>query len=179
MPCRGDPQVAPALTYGNIIGDVKSSKFLGRTQTRSRAVETESRPPLFDRELDIPVRPQPRLSIDDLYGHQRLIVNPCLSVLGWILAIALLRNGIAGKHLGVCLFAILWIFVPALLIQYHCLDCGATGSYFRAKRHCCPGVVERYFTALGKRSFVPSVKAQLLIWLYVISFAIFHYLIFS
>jgi hypothetical protein len=142
-----------------------------------RSVESEPTPTLFDSELDPPRRPPPALRVESIGPYQRLIVNPFLAVLGWLMAAALIRYSTRSRNLPLYLGALLWLFVPFLLIQFHCLDCGATGWYLRARRHACGAVVARWQRGEWRRFRGPGAKAQLVIWLYVLLAAAILYLV--
>jgi hypothetical protein len=126
-------------------------------------------PPLpRDPEFDHPPRPGVRRPPPEVVGfHQRLLVNPFLTLLATMLMLlagqALARSRWAGH---VPLLAILGTVVAGLVLQYHCLDCGATGSYLRWRRHACPRVVDRWLTPGSAAShFFPMPGTQVVLWL--------------
>jgi hypothetical protein len=129
---------------------------------------------LFDAELDTP-RHRPRTIPDDSVANcQRLIINPFLAILGWLAAGALLRYSLRGHDLALYLTALFGLSIPFLLIQFHCLDCRATGWYIRAGRHVCAGVFARWACGAGGSRW-PGGRTQLLIWLYVLAaFSLFY-----
>jgi hypothetical protein len=108
----------------------------------------EPLPPHRDEEFRRPRGPtaayDPTLPIE---AYQRLVANPFLGLLGFLLWIFALRW--LGYELGPALPWPLHMAVFAagglilLLFQYHCLDCGASGSLFRWHRHECEAVLER------------------------------------
>lgn len=111
-------------------------------------------------------RPGASGPLDDF---RRFIVNPLLAVLLSIPAVLLVRGGLVRHELvwfiaGLCLLGISLLFV-----QYHCLDCGATGFLLRVRRHACPGLTERWRSGRVGRIRPPGVAAQLLIWLYILA----------
>jgi hypothetical protein len=123
---------------------------------------------LFDADLDAP-RPSPRpIPADSVVACQRLIVNPFIAVLGWLAATALIRYSLRSRNLPLHLTAIVWLFVPFLLVQFHCLDCHATGWYLRASHHLCGGVLARWARDGDMRSRLPRPRTQLLLWLYLL-----------
>ena len=54
-----------------------------------------------------------------------------------------------------------------LLIQFHCLDCGATGWLFRYQQHACPRVVARWQNQVVRRFHGPRLRIQLIAWFIV------------
>jgi hypothetical protein len=142
-----------------------ASDSSGRKRLR---VETESRPNLFDPDLDPPRRAPPFRLFDSMSSYQRLIVNPFLAVLGWLAAFALIRFSIRIDNLPLFGTAVLGLFIPFYLIQFHCLDCGETGWYRHARSHACAAVVVRRDRGERERFRGPGIKTQLMIWLYVL-----------
>jgi hypothetical protein len=131
---------------------------------------------LFDADLDTPRRSPRAIPVDSVAGCQRLIVNPFLTILGWLAAVALLRYSLRSHNLALHLTALFGLFVPLLLIQFHCLDCRATGWYVRAGRHACAGVLARWARG-GQRSHWPRGRTQLVLWAYVLAAISLLYLI--
>jgi hypothetical protein len=140
-------------------------------------VDDDSRSPLFDPDLDTPRRSLPPLPVEAIGDYQRLVVNPLLAILGWLLAVGLIRRALWSRNIVLFGVAIHLLFWPFLLIQFHCLDCGTTGWYLQSRRHACAAVVAR----CGRRVFPRRglrARTQLLIWAYVLvagglAFAIF------
>jgi hypothetical protein len=97
-----------------------------------------------------------------------VIVNPLLAILGWLLAIVLIRYSTRSHNLPLYLTAILWLFVPFVLIQFHCLDCRATGWLLRVRRHACPSVVARWISKESLRGRWPSITVQIHCWIYAL-----------
>jgi hypothetical protein len=122
--------------------------------------------PLFDSELDTPRRRPRALPAGSVASCQRLIVNPFLAILGWMAAAVLIRYSLRSQNLALHLTALLWLFIPFLLIQFHCLDCRATDWYLRAGRHVCGGVFTRWARGGGEQTRWPGLRTQLLLWLY-------------
>ena len=124
----------------------------------------ESRSGTFDHDLDA----QPRRRIptpEDLpHEYQRLVVNPFLTVLAWITFAGLLRS-VVPRHDAAGLAADIVVFALALLlIQFHCLDCGATGWLVRYQHHACPKVVARWQSRIIRRFHGPRLRIQLVAW---------------
>jgi hypothetical protein len=124
---------------------------------------------LFDADLDTP-RQRPRaIPAESIAASQRFIVNPFLAVLGWLAAAGLIRYSLQSQNLALHLTALLWLFIPFLLIQFHCLDCRTTGWYVRSRRHICPAVFTRWSHNGGAASHWPRVRTQLVLWLYLLA----------
>ena len=131
-------------------------------------MQTEPTPTLFDSDHDTP-RGLPRgLRSDMIPAYQRVIVNPLLAILGWLLAIVLIRYSTRTHNLALYLTAILWLFVPFVLIQFHCLDCRVTGWLLRVRRHACPSVVARWISKESLRGRWPSITVQIHCWIYAL-----------
>ncbi len=125
------------------------------------------RPP--DLEFE-PPRPAPvRLRGLDPVEHQRLVVNPFLAVLAalgwWRVTVRL----IDGPFPPLFVLPIIGLAALPLLIQYHCLDCGRTGSYPRRARHACPGILARSTLAHAPTPRLPTAHAQLILWGWIIA----------
>jgi hypothetical protein len=131
---------------------------------------------LFDAEIDTP-RERPRaIPVDSVAGCQRLIINPFLAILGWLAAATMIRHSLRSHNLALHLISLLWLFVPLVLVQFHCLDCRATGWYVRAGRHACAGVLARWARG-DRRSRWPRGRTQLVLWAYVLAAISLFYLI--
>src|SRR5438105_489540 len=85
---------------------------------------------------------------------------PFVAIMGWLLAIVLIRYSTRSHNLALYLTAILWLFVPFVLIQFHCLDCRATGWLLRVRHHACPSVVARWISKESLRGRWPSITVQ-------------------
>jgi hypothetical protein len=118
---------------------------------------------LFDRDLDPPRRPLGDLPPSRVARYQRLVVNPFLSVLMLVLALAGAVFSVRwGSLPGV------WLSFSVLCgaffsVQYHCLDCGQTGWYRGSRRHVCAAVQDRW-TEGRTAGWFPSPAAQLWLW---------------
>ena len=118
----------------------------------------------FDPDLDVrPPRPV-RDSIEPIDGYQRLVANPFLAVLGWLVAFGVLIESVKRENLPLFMTAIILFFVGFFFLQFHCLDCGATGLLLRSWAHACPAVVERRKCQRARRFRGPGVKLQLVAW---------------
>jgi hypothetical protein len=143
-------------------------------------VEAPRRPDLADPEFDPgPVAPV-RLRDFDPGEHQRLVVNPFLAVflllIWWFLARWLLIRGPFPPLAVASVFPL--VFLPHS-IQYHCLDCGRTGSYPRRHGHACSAVIARWNERRKPRFPTPSAETQLAFWWYVVGSAALLYAVAS
>jgi hypothetical protein len=118
----------------------------------------------FDPELDnLTRRPSPRYR-EPLPRFQRLVVNPLLAVLCWLMVFFVLKITVQNRHLVGFLVGVGLLFLPFLLVQYHCMDCGKTGWVLRYRRHACPPVIARWQTQQAPQTRGPNVKFQLVLW---------------
>jgi hypothetical protein len=126
-------------------------------------------PDVFDRELD----PQPQrpagLNRDTVVPFQRLVVNPFLAVLVFVIIVALWREAVIRRMPVLFQLGMGLLVVDALLVQYHCLDCGATGWLLRYRRHACSRVLSRWQHGEWRRFRGPGVKIQLVAWLIIVA----------
>jgi hypothetical protein len=125
----------------------------------------------YDRELDTAPRPSSELSGEAVEAYQRLLANPFLSVLNLGIVFALLRAAV--QYQSLVLFVIGMVLLPAaiFLLQFHCLDCGATGWLLGHRRHVCPSVMVRCQERRRRRFRGPGLKAQIMAWFYVLAAA--------
>jgi hypothetical protein len=127
---------------------------------------------VFDRDLD--AQPQRRISTrdDPPYEYQRLVVNPFLTLLAWIVFLGLLRSVVPSQDAAGLVADIVVFGLALLLIQFHCLDCGATGWLVRYQHHACPKVVARWQNRTVRRFHGPRLRIQLIAWLIVMMAAL-------
>jgi hypothetical protein len=121
---------------------------------------------MFDRDLDTPRRRAPRISWIP-WGYQRLVVNPSLSALGWIAASALLHASLRSHNLALGMVSLVCFALPIALVQYHCLDCGATGWLREARGHACRRVFERQSDGQDW-NWIPRPWLQLVLWAHLL-----------
>jgi hypothetical protein len=122
----------------------------------------------YDRDLD--ARPmEPRHAIEPLADYQRFLVNPLLAVSVGVAALIWMRFALHGRHLPLFLASLAVLAVPFLTVQYHCLDCGATGWLLGARRHACPPALERWREGRSSGWRLPGIRAQMIIWLHVLA----------
>jgi hypothetical protein len=131
----------------------------------------QSGPDVFDRDLD----PQPhrpaRSDLRSIVPFQRLIVNPFLTVLGFVIIVAIWYEAFNRRATGLLQLGVALLLGVGFLVQYHCLDCGKTGWLFRYRRHACPAVVARWELGERRRFRGPGVRAQLWLWFIVLASA--------
>ncbi|HEY2156381.1 MAG TPA: hypothetical protein VGH33_12175 [Isosphaeraceae bacterium] len=136
--------------------------------------------PQRDPEFDHPPRPVERKPPPDEVGfYQRLVVNPFLAIVTVLLFIGASHAlGDVSRARLIPRAAVLGSLAAALALQYHCLDCGTTGSYHRWRRHACARVVERWRTPYSAASHLfPSPGTQLVLWILLIVFGSFFWLL--
>ena len=109
--------------------------------------------------------------------YQRLVVNPflALGILSATLALAVYvsRPGNTGR--SPLLPAVLaGLLASYFSLQYHCLDCGATGMVHRWQRHACPKVRERWRTGFDFWARPrPTLRTQVAFWFLLVLIACF------
>lgn len=123
--------------------------------------------PALDGEFDVPRR-APRVVLEShLAAHQRLVANPFLAFLALILWAWGIRLAYAAKSLPTLVTLAFGLLGVGLLLQYHCLDCGSTGSLFRWRRHACDRVLARHMAGRARRFRGPNPATQTLLWSYL------------
>jgi hypothetical protein len=104
---------------------------------------------------------------DSVSEHQRLIANPSLAFLMWLISFVAIRHAVIEHKLGLFFIGLLLTMVPLLLGQFHCLDCGSTGWALRGARHFCPSVAARCQGLRLSRIRVPRLRTQFQVWICV------------
>src|SRR5215217_5054790 len=108
-------------------------------------------PRRHDPELDASTaRPPVRLD-PDFSRHQRLVANPFLALAALVPWFAAVRLALLDRNLPLVLLLLAGLAGIACLLQFHCLDCGTTGSLFRWRGHACEGAVARQLTGRARR----------------------------
>ncbi len=119
----------------------------------------------FNPDFDLRRQRASREPLEPIEDSQRLIANPSLAVFFWTGTVALLRESIRRHELTFFAWALLLLVVGILFLQFHCLDCGKTGSLLASKRHACATVAAcRELTLTPRRFHGPSLKVQLVVW---------------
>jgi hypothetical protein len=135
-------------------------------------VESAPSPSTFDQDLDISRRPPSGGSGESLDNYQRLLANPFLAVLCWLIMFGLFRAGLRIQSFTLFLAGVGLLFGALLLFQFHCLDCGSTGWLLGYRRHACPAVLARWQSRQVRRFRGPGVKTQIVAWLVLVASAL-------
>jgi hypothetical protein len=122
-------------------------------------------PDVFDPDLDPPPRRTANPDRESIVEFQRLVVNPFLAVLVFIVIVAVFRTSLAKRTSSLFEIGVVLFVIDVFLIQYHCLDCGATGWLLRFRRHACGAVQARWQRGERRRFRGPGVRIQLAVWL--------------
>ncbi len=122
--------------------------------------------PAHDPEFDPAPARRSVVYVDDTRSYQRLVVNPFLALLALIGWVALMRFGYRERILLAFLLAQVLPVVALFVVQYHCLDCGATGRLSRWKDHACESVLARQLAGRPRRFRGPNPRSQMLFWIY-------------
>jgi hypothetical protein len=128
-----------------------------------------SAPSTYDPELD---PPRPRHRIEGVLPptqlpqqYQRLVTNPFLALSGAVFLLVVLEYVPGVPRLSVAFAAVVACLADvALLLQYHCLDCGKTGLLVRWKLHACDRVRHRRRTGQIRHIRGPNPSYQLFLW---------------
>jgi hypothetical protein len=121
------------------------------------------------RPRDSEVDPQPKRALSGTSEPveaecQRLVANPFLALLLLICAYESFRKSLGQKNLALFIIGICLSLVAILVVQYHCLDCGKTGWFWRASGHACTAVIARRQNWGERRFRGPGLKLQLAGW---------------
>ncbi|WP_406695749.1 hypothetical protein V5E97_32585 [Singulisphaera sp. Ch08] len=117
-----------------------------------------------DPDLD---RPPARVSIllePYFEEYQRLISNPFLALAALIPWFVATRMAFLAKHVPSILILLASLVGIAYLLQFHCLDCGATGCLFGWKHHACDRALARQFARRRRRLRGPNPATQTVLW---------------
>jgi hypothetical protein len=101
--------------------------------------------------------------------YQRLVANPFLALVGLIAWVAAFRWALNRRSLGAVGPVVFGLVAVFALLQYHCLDCGATGSLFRWKSHACDRVRARQEADQVRRFRGPNPVLQTVLWGYLLA----------
>jgi hypothetical protein len=132
-------------------------------------VERSAPTTTYDPDLD-PPRPRARIGSGGWpprlpQEYQRLVANPFLALLGLIVWFAVMEQALRARSILAVWLAMLGLAVVAYLLQYHCLDCGATGTLFRWRSHACERVRIRRETGQVRYLRGPNPVFQTFAWL--------------
>jgi hypothetical protein len=147
---------------------IKSTKGVDRNLTS----------PVFDPDQDIPRRAAVPLTLEQIRGNQRLVVNPILAILATLLAVGLIYQSIRTRNVMVFGAACGLLFCALPLFQFHCLDCGAVGWYLRSGRHVCPSIARRCGQGGQSRPGL-GARTQFLLWIYALCIGLLGYAVFT
>jgi hypothetical protein len=125
----------------------------------------------FDPDLDRQPGQPARDSIHPIDGCQRLVANPFLAVLAWLVSFGLVNESMKRQELALFMTGIVVLFVAFFFLQFHCLDCGVTGWLLRSWAHACPPVVARRQSQMVRRFHGPGLKTQLAAWFIIMTAA--------
>lgn len=137
---------------------------------RRRSPPTERTPAAPDPEFQ-PALPVRLVDPDEIPEHaQRLLANPFLALLGLVFWFGLVRYTIATGFAGPLTPMLLLLLIVSLgllpfLLQYHCLDCGATRNLSGWRRHSCTKVFERRLSGRRRAFRGPNPPLQVVLWL--------------
>jgi hypothetical protein len=131
---------------------------------------------IYDPDLDTQHGP-PVVEAESVAESQRLVANPALIFLVWLLAYLVVRQALIGHHLGLFFAGLFLAVVPLPGGQYHCLDCGKTGWAIRASRHVCPTVMARCHGQIVSSIRFPRLLNQFIIWVCLAALALLCYAI--
>jgi hypothetical protein len=98
-----------------------------------------------------------------------MLANPLLSVAACVGAVVLIRIALQHRALPLFLLGVALLFGAGLLVQFHCLDCGATGWLLSARRHACSPLLARWREGRLRRWQLPGLKVQMLVWLHLLA----------
>lgn len=134
---------------------------------------------VFDPDLDTATYATP-VDRAALAEQQRLVANPLLAVVALLGVWALFRYSLEIRNLYLFLATVFAAAVSALLIQYHCVDCGHTDFALRSRRHACVPVLHRIRIDAEPHLLPPALRTQIKAWLIAAAavgllYVIFHH----
>ena len=109
--------------------------------------------------------PGTRVLAVSLLRYQRLIANPFLAVFAAVSWAEAIRFSYRIQNVEILFMAICGSFLIPFLLQYHCLDCGATGLVWRSSGHSCAHVQARIQTGRSRLLRGPTATTQTKLWL--------------
>ena len=104
-------------------------------------------------------------------AYLRLIANPFLGLLYLVTWLIFLYKAVIGEFAGPLTPMLVVVLVTALglvpyFMQYHCLDCGATGRLLRWRKHLCHRALARKESGQRRRIRGPTPPLQIVLWLW-------------
>ena len=129
-------------------------------------MQADSGHSVFDPDLDVSRPRRVRIEVEPIEEYQRLLANPFLAVLCWVVVFFVVRQALRLDSFALFLVGLVLLSCSILMVQYHCLDCGATGWLIRCRRHACPDVVRAQNNPGTWRRRGPRVETQIVVWLY-------------
>lgn len=138
---------------------------------------SEPQPSTFDPEFEAPFPAEAQRPGSAQRDKKRLLVNPILALVDWLVAVALLRAAITRVNFALFAAGAWLLFLGFVLAQYHCLDCGATGWLVHQGRHVCRE--DRLGRPSRRRRVwrVPGISVQIVVWFYLLAAAVILLLI--
>ncbi|WP_422926191.1 hypothetical protein [Singulisphaera sp. PoT] len=138
---------------------------------RNLRVEPDRPRILFEHEIDVtPTGPAPSRPTTVYSSDQRLLANPFLAVLVLLLWGTCFRFAFLMRDPRQLVVLLALLPAVPLLLQYHCLDCGKTGTFMRWKRHACAPVIARSMLPARRGLFrLPTPTVQMIAWGYVLA----------
>lgn len=117
-----------------------------------------------DPELDRSPARSPILLDPYFEEYQRLVSNPFLALTVLVPWFVATRQAFLAKHVPTILILLASLVAIACLLQFHCLDCGATGCLFYWKRHACDRSLARQLARTRRRFRGPNPATQTVLW---------------
>ncbi|SIO60993.1 hypothetical protein SAMN05444166_6600 [Singulisphaera sp. GP187] len=125
-------------------------------------------PHQHDPDLDRPPARAPIVLEPYFEEYQRLVSNPFLALAALIPWFAATRLAFLAKHVPSILILLASLVAIAGLLQFHCLDCGATGCLFRWKHHACQRSLARQWARQRRRLRGPNPATQTVLWGFIV-----------
>ncbi len=138
-------------------------------------MDAPRRPPLADPDFDPPPSRHVRLRDFNPAECQRLVVNPFLAAFAMVVWWEAVRRLLASPFAPAFVLMFLPLVFLPYLVQFHCLDCGRTGAFPRRDYHACPALLVRMAEGKRPRLPIPSARAQLFVWGYILGGATLLY----
>jgi hypothetical protein len=131
-------------------------------------VDRSQWPSTYDPDVDLHPQGASNLA-GPIDPYRRLVANPLLAVAACVAAIFFIRISLEHRALPLFLTSIGLLFGAFFFVQFHCLDCGATGWLLTARRHACPPLVARWREGRPGRWRFPGLRIQMIVWLHLLA----------